>query len=187
MAAVYAHQPHFRLDVQRRVDVYEVLSPSVLQPVRQRIHVAGLPLQHASQQVCGRNVSHDPDALVTCLYQLIQRSALQREDGSFAPAHQLPDGRLERAGRSATDRAPSPLANAISVGVPGNFSCTAAILAIGDELLSGKVRRRARFDKLCVCAHHCKLSSLCSIFVHRSRTPTPLSCALSFGPSVSWS
>ena len=94
------------------------------------------------------------------------------DDGSYAPAHALPDGRLERAGRVSKAKAvakgvqpPSGSTNgepAVSVSGgngggaaaqavqggrddeasvlnSGYFARTAAILAIGDELLSGKV------------------------------------------------
>lgn len=57
-------------------------------------------------------------------------SALRLEDGSYAPAHMLPDARLERAGRqSRVERADS---------VKG-VRRTAALLIIGDEILSAKV------------------------------------------------
>ncbi|GAX86541.1 hypothetical protein CEUSTIGMA_g13948.t1 [Chlamydomonas eustigma] len=89
--------------------------------------------------------------------------ALQLEDGSFAPAHQLPDGRLERAGRgalgaaavaaaagreagkadlngiicSASTGTTAPEAGTLSES--GTFAHTAAILVVGDEILTGKV------------------------------------------------
>ena len=93
--------------------------------------------------------------------------ALQLEDGTYAPAYALPDGRLERAGRVSKPKVPPPLAGpqpgdgtvkAVSYrssedraqqdieaegrgqSSSGSFARTAAILAIGDELLSGKVR-----------------------------------------------
>lgn len=61
----------------------------------------------------------------------VQNSALQRPDGSYAPAHMLSDGRLERAGRA------SKLQSTSSAGAlrSGN----AALAIVGDEILSGKV------------------------------------------------
>lgn len=61
----------------------------------------------------------------------VQNSALQRTDGSYAPAYELMDGRLERAGRV------SKLASCSSR--EGLRSGTAALAIIGDEMLSGKV------------------------------------------------
>ncbi|KAL4424331.1 hypothetical protein ABPG75_001632 [Micractinium tetrahymenae] len=59
-----------------------------------------------------------------------RNSALRLEDGSYAPAHMLPDARLERAGRqSRVERSDS---------VKG-VRRTAALLIIGDEILSAKV------------------------------------------------
>ncbi|KAG1663703.1 hypothetical protein FOA52_013271 [Chlamydomonas sp. UWO 241] len=58
--------------------------------------------------------------------------ALQRDDGSYAPAYLLPDGRLERAARGAADAASSSSA-------VGAFTHTAGIVVVGDELLSGKI------------------------------------------------
>jgi len=69
--------------------------------------------------------------------------ALQLEDGTYAPAHALPDGRLERAGRVSTSNKASggSTDNPNSSGERNcsSFARTAAILVIGDELLSGKV------------------------------------------------
>jgi FAD synthetase len=71
-----------------------------------------------------------------------RRSALLMTDGSYAPAHMLVDGRLERAGRQTSParaasgevEEPSGLARA-----PSLLSATAAIIIIGDEIVSGKV------------------------------------------------
>lgn len=60
-------------------------------------------------------------------------SALQKEDGSYAPAHSLPDGRLERAGRTSKPGLkckPSHLST---------LTHTAGLVIIGDEILSAKV------------------------------------------------
>lgn len=59
--------------------------------------------------------------------------SLLREDGTYAPAHALPDARLERAGRisrgDVIERRPSAVRNGGTVG----------LLLIGDEILSAKV------------------------------------------------
>lgn len=57
-------------------------------------------------------------------------NALLKEDGTFAPAYLLADSRLERSCRAMVSRSPSN-----SSGHTRN----AGIIAIGDELLSGKV------------------------------------------------
>ncbi|KAI3436315.1 hypothetical protein D9Q98_002368 [Chlorella vulgaris] len=61
----------------------------------------------------------------------VPNSALLLEDGSYAPAHMLPDARLERAGRQ------SKVARQTSAA--GGVHRTAALLIIGDEILSAKV------------------------------------------------
>lgn len=71
----------------------------------------------------------------------VPNAALLREDGNYAPAHQLPDARLERAGRGGgggtLERKPS---------LAGLHIRTAGLLIIGDEILSGKVEDvNARF------------------------------------------
>jgi molybdenum cofactor synthesis domain-containing protein len=53
--------------------------------------------------------------------------ALAREDGTFAPAHMLPDARLERAGRGG------------GAVLPLDPLSTVGIVIIGDEILSAKV------------------------------------------------
>ena len=58
-------------------------------------------------------------------------SALRKEDGSYAPAHLLYDIRMERAGRSCT--------TAEQPSTRRGIALTAALVIIGDELLSGKV------------------------------------------------
>ena len=66
-------------------------------------------------------------------------SALLRPDGSYAPARALTDGRAERAGRasaaaaSATPRAPP------GATPRGLLTRAAAVVLVGDELLSGRV------------------------------------------------
>ena len=109
-------------------------------------------------------------------HNTLKNQALLQEDGSYAPAYMLPDGRLERAGRassvkpppvpapasapapspapstSSTVAGPSSLSNhhirmsseieghrASVAAAGGSFSHTAAVLVIGDEILSGKV------------------------------------------------
>jgi hypothetical protein len=61
-------------------------------------------------------------------------SALLLEDGSFAPAHMLPDARLERAGRQSKLQRRSSF-----LGRAGGERPTAGLLIIGDEILSAKV------------------------------------------------
>lgn len=67
------------------------------------------------------------------------RSALRREDGSYAPAHALADNRMERAGRCSSD------GGAQRPRLAG-MTPTAALVMVGDELLSGRVEdANARF------------------------------------------
>lgn len=61
----------------------------------------------------------------------VPNSALRLEDGSYAPAHMLPDARLERAGRQSKVQR--------QVSEAGSANRTAALLIIGDEILSAKV------------------------------------------------
>ncbi|PNH11162.1 putative FAD synthase [Tetrabaena socialis] len=69
--------------------------------------------------------------------------ALQRPDGSHAPAYHLADGRLERAGRVKAGQAGSCNGGP---GGGGELTRSAAIVVVGDELLSGKVEDvNARF------------------------------------------
>ena len=68
-------------------------------------------------------------------------SSLQKEDGSYAPAHILADSRLERAGRAAgrqVARKPS-LGRGSGAGSPMHTR-SAALLVIGDEILAAKVQ-----------------------------------------------
>lgn len=84
---------------------------------------------------------------LSCYCSCCDCSALRREDGTYAPAHMLADGRLERAGRTGSYSSSMPNVanpNASNGYVrSGSQACTesrrAAILLIGDELLSGKV------------------------------------------------
>ena len=65
------------------------------------------------------------------------------EDGTYAPAHLLADGRMERAGRV---KGSTESLQAVAVqGLPecGSFAHSAAVVVVGDELLSGKVRSHA--------------------------------------------
>lgn len=59
-------------------------------------------------------------------------SALQKEDGTFCPAHALADGRMERAGRAAK----SSLARQ-SAG--HTLTKSAGLIIVGDEILAAKV------------------------------------------------
>jgi len=63
--------------------------------------------------------------------------ALLREDGTYAPAYLLPDGRLERASRITAPAAAAAASD--GGGEVGSFAHTAGIVVVGDELLSGKV------------------------------------------------
>ncbi|EFN50929.1 hypothetical protein CHLNCDRAFT_28612 [Chlorella variabilis] len=85
------------------------------------------------------NLAHVP---YCCLYDqgytslgavsnTVPNSALRLEDGSYAPAHMLPDARLERAGRQSKVQR--------QVSEAGSANRTAALLIIGDEILSAKV------------------------------------------------
>jgi hypothetical protein len=60
---------------------------------------------------------------------VVPRSSLRLEDGSYAPAYQLADGRLERAGRTRTVRTPSPApfvaAHGSSNGAASSSHCEA--------------------------------------------------------------
>ncbi len=58
---------------------------------------------------------------------------MEREDGSFAPAHVLADGRLERAGRAMR-----PELQRRSSHASGHHH-TAGVVVIGDEILAAKV------------------------------------------------
>lgn len=80
------------------------------------------------------------------------------EDGTYAPAHLLADGRMERAGRV---KGSTESLQAVAVqGLPesGSFAHSAAVVVVGDELLSGKVRSFTR--------RHCPLLA-------PTPTPTP--------------
>lgn len=64
--------------------------------------------------------------------------ALEREDGTFAPAHMLPDARLERAGRVSVERPPLDRTGSVKRGADADTG-TVGLLIIGDEILSAKV------------------------------------------------
>lgn len=57
--------------------------------------------------------AHPPLCPCLAVHNTEPNSALRLEDGSFAPAHMLPDARLERAGRQ------SKLARQVGVCVGG--------------------------------------------------------------------
>ena len=90
------------------------------------------------------------------------RSALKREDGSFAPAYLLSDGRLERRGRNINCSAMQAAVSADSL--PAALTRSAAIVLVGDELLAGKVRAPCISSRrpmvclvkyyICLYAHH---------------------------------
>jgi len=63
-----------------------------------------------------------------------KNAALLREDGTYAPAHLLPDARLERSGRVASN---GDVRRSDSLAGPDIK--TAGLLIIGDEILSAKV------------------------------------------------
>ena len=75
----------------------------------------------------------------------LPNQALAREDGSFAPAHLLPDARLERAGRvSSSQNSVRRLNRSNSSSVKKKRGAdadtgTVGLLIIGDEILSAKV------------------------------------------------
>ena len=69
---------------------------------------------------------------IGAVHNTFPNTALRRPDGGYEPAWALADGRMERAGRSA---AAAKAENRSSAGL----SRTAAIVLIGDELLTGKV------------------------------------------------
>jgi len=72
---------------------------------------------------------------VGSVYNTHPNVALSREDGTFAPAHMLPDARLERAGRGR-----GAIARTVSAKRGANADTgTVGILIIGDEILSAKV------------------------------------------------
>lgn len=54
-----------------------------------------LPLQHRSLSLTC------PACACPAVHNTVPNAALRREDGTFAPAHMLPDARLERAGRQS--------------------------------------------------------------------------------------
>ncbi|KAI8473634.1 MAG: MoaB/Mog domain-containing protein, partial [Monoraphidium minutum] len=68
----------------------------------------------------------------------LPNSALKKGDGSFAPAHMLADGRLERSGRATKNRRPDSLP-ATPADVAPCITLRAGIVVIGDEIISGKV------------------------------------------------
>ena len=76
-------------------------------------------------------------ALIHLVYKLVtvtmRRSLLSKEDGSFAPAYMLADGRMERAGRACKPAQQQP-AHATAL------TRTAAIVIVGDEILAAKVQ-----------------------------------------------
>ncbi len=79
---------------------------------------------------------HNERLICTCAC-----SALLQPDGTYAPARMLPDGQLERVGRG--DKAPklsSPSPDdAAARSIPQQARHSAAIVVVGDEILSGRV------------------------------------------------
>ncbi|KAK9840250.1 hypothetical protein WJX74_006136 [Apatococcus lobatus] len=81
------------------------------------------------------------------IHNTLQNSALLQPDGTYAPAHSLPDGQLERVGRGDTQpvlRPSQPALSESSTDVAaaeglGPKAHSAAIIIVGDEILSGKV------------------------------------------------
>ena len=71
--------------------------------------------------------------------RLWTRSSLQKEDGSFAPAHILADSRLERAGRAGGLTRKGSLTSRLSRSGSAHTR-SAALLIVGDEILAAKVR-----------------------------------------------
>ena len=67
--------------------------------------------------------------------------ALLREDGTFAPAHALPDARLERAGRGGVGAGAAGGGAALrrNSSLQGLGTPTAGLVVVGDEILSAKV------------------------------------------------
>ena len=59
-------------------------------------------------------------------------SLLRKENGTFAPAYMLADGRMERAGRVSKQTPELP--------VTKSLTRSAAIIVVGDELLAAKVQ-----------------------------------------------
>jgi FAD synthetase len=95
-------------------------------------------------------------------------SALRREDGSYAPAHALADNRMERAGRCAGEEGGAEQRARLAGMTP-----TAALVMVGDELLSGRVEdANARF--LCRELH--------ALGWHTSRVRALLCAACQEGP-----
>lgn len=72
------------------------------------------------------------------VHNTLPNSALKRGDGTFAPAHALADGRLERAGRATKARRAESLP-ATPADVEPCITLRAGIVVVGDEILSGKV------------------------------------------------
>eukprot|EP00877_Chromochloris_zofingiensis_P003920 jgi/Chrzof1/13529/Cz08g00340.t1 len=71
-------------------------------------------------------------------HNTLPNSALKKEDGSFAPAYMLADGRLERVGRATKARHQDSLPSS-PADVASSISGSAGIVVVGDEILSGKV------------------------------------------------
>eukprot|EP00878_Enallax_costatus_P028716 GHUV01031051.1.p1 GENE.GHUV01031051.1~~GHUV01031051.1.p1 ORF type:complete len:571 (+),score=152.40 GHUV01031051.1:434-2146(+) len=73
------------------------------------------------------------------VHNTLPNSALKKSDGTFAPAHALADGRLERSGRATKQRRSESLPSGGAASVTSSMSWVAGIVVIGDEILSGKV------------------------------------------------
>lgn len=72
------------------------------------------------------------------VHNTLPNAALKRADGSFAPAHALADGRLERAGRATKARRAESLP-ATPADVEACMTLRAGLVVVGDEILSGKI------------------------------------------------
>lgn len=80
------------------------------------------------------------------MLQFIPCSALRREDGSYAPAYMLSDGRLERSGRGCSATAPEAGVDADMSGAPSfTLANTVGIVVVGDELMAGKASIEINF------------------------------------------
>ena len=100
-------------------------------------------LRHAYGSTCNRSGPRRTRGLI----RVAVRSALLRPDGTYAPARLLTDGHLERVGRGDTKpplQQPRPTSSGSAADGPaaeglGLREHSAAIIIVGDEILSGRV------------------------------------------------